>query len=117
MFEDVNLRPTARDKDGQVTRAALTELSVANDIRRTYDAALTLAIGVYGDVEGTPTAGIYNPDFPEIIKNTLRHYLRELNDANDRAIALWRKAGRRFKTLRPYYQAARELPNGRQSYY
>lgn len=118
MFEDIRLPATKRDKDGAHTRLALAALNRAAEIRREYDLTLHTAIDMYGDLDGrTPTSGVYNADWPEDIKTAMRALLQRLNMENSSARVHWALSGRRESTLMLWYQLARQLPDGRVSYY
>jgi hypothetical protein len=111
------VRPTARDKDGQLTQLAIAQLKEAQKTRQNYDDLLRAAIKEHGDVWGTPTSGCYNPAFPEPIKDELRTLAHNISQQVEHARSLWRKAGRRINTLRPFQDAAYRLKDGRVSYY
>jgi hypothetical protein len=94
---------------GPLTRRVFSEMSKeehalkatefarrAADERRGYARALERAIQRYGDVPiGRHTSGIYNPDFPDRVKDALRGYLGRANDLTAASIAHHEAAGRR----------------------
>lgn len=80
---------------GDHERLAYTFAEHAGRYKKAYGRYLTAAIKRYGDVKGTYTSGIYNPAFPERVKNKLRSLLREAGDATDKSIAHWEASGRR----------------------
>lgn len=61
-----------------------------------YHHAIQVAIQKYGDVTGTHTSGIYNPDFPEAVKAQLRKLARH-HLFGDAARAHWSAAGKRTR--------------------
>lgn len=99
------------------TQLAKDQLQNAQVTRQHYDDLLQAAIAAHGDMVGTPTSGIYNPAFPEHIKDELRTYAHNIGVQVQNAYELWRKAGRRQHTLRPYAWEAKKLKGGRVSYY
>jgi hypothetical protein len=76
-------------------RLAHTFAEHAGRFKREYGRVLRAAIKRYGDVKGTYTSGIYNPAFPERVKNRLRSLLREADEATAKSIAHWEASGRR----------------------
>jgi len=108
---------TSRDPERQAQRNAINYLNQANDTRRAYDIALTLAFRMYGDGNGIAISGVCREHFPETVKGELRKILSSLNLCNHNAAVLWRRAGRRMETFRPLLELARQLPDGRVSYY
>lgn len=107
---------TPSDRDYYI-QLAKDQLQNAQMSRQHYDDLLQAAITAHGDVADTPTSGVYNPAFPEHIKTELRTYAHNIGVQVENAYALWRKAGRRAHTLRPFADKARELKDGRTSYY
>lgn len=110
-----NIRPTVLlAKDARLTRRVFPELSKADherlaieyaqkagEARRRYDAAVKAAIKKYGDVKGTHTSGIYNPDFPEKVKDRLRELAVAPGELSDASVAHWAAAGKRT----PWWQS------------
>ena len=101
------------------TALAKRQLEQAQQTRQHYDDLLQAAILSHGDLPPGKSAisGIYAEHFPESIKNDLRTYAHNIGVQIEQAYALWRKAGRRMHTLRPFADAARVLKGGRISYY
>jgi hypothetical protein len=95
-------------KDARLTRRVFPELSKADHLRlaeeyakkagearRSYYKALDAAIKKYGDVKGPYVSGIYNPDFPETVKNRLRNLASAPGELSDASVAHWVAAGKR----------------------
>lgn len=101
----------------QLAQLALEQLKGAQRTRQNYDDLLQAAIAVHGHPTGTPTSGIYNEAFPDHIKDELRTLAHNIGVQVQAAYALWRRAGRKTFTLRPMAQKARQLRDGRESYY
>lgn len=98
---------------------AKRQLDQAQRTRQNYDDLLQAAIAVHGDLPAGKSviSGIYADHFPETVKGELRTLAHNIGVQVINAYALWRKAGRRHHTLRPYADDARKLRDGRISYY
>lgn len=106
-----------REQRQQWAEDAKTQLTQAQRTRQNYDDLLRAAIAEHGDVVGTPTSGVYNPAFPDSIKDELRTLAHNIGEQVANAYVLWRMAGKRRYTLQPFAEDARKLKDGRISYY
>ena len=110
--------PTARDANNQHTIAALQCLQTAQRLRAKYDQVLTQAIATYGDRGPIPAiSGIYAEHFPTETKDVLRSTAHAIGVNVTKAYVHWQATGRRARTLWPIAEQARQLPDGRVSYY
>ena len=66
---------------------------------------------------GSAIAGIYADHFPDTIKTELRQGLNALRRCLDEAATEWRASGRQTRTFCQLAKLARQLPDGRESYY
>lgn len=86
------------------TRQAMIALATAEITQAAYYARLKQAMDEHGDIPYgySYISGVYAEHFPEQTKTELRVLAHAIHPWKDTAIALWRKAGRRIDTLRPY---------------
>lgn len=141
-----NVKHTRRDPNNRNTVVALAHLLGALDAREHYDELLQRSIADYGDRHtpirystpgagcvqcdnrghqydplnhqtGSAISGIYADHFPDTIKDQLRFYASLISWQTEHAVTAWRKAGRRYSTLRPFMDESKQLANGRRSYY
>lgn len=68
-------------------------------------AVIDAALEEYGS-HGSLISGCVREHFPELVKDRLRSLAVAQNDAFDRSLAHWRKAGRRAETWRARYRAS-----------
>lgn len=110
-----------RDKATRIRCAehAKAQLREAQRTRQSRHDLLTAAIEMFGDIPNgrTPVSGIYNPLFPDRIKDELRTLAENIGNQVEYAYRLWCDAGRRAHTLRPLAEEARKLRDGKVSYY
>lgn len=108
---------TRRDPDLTLAVDAVANLRQARDLRARRHALLLAAIDAYGDVQGTPTSGCYNPGFPEDVKDELRYLARQIGQLHDASLRAWRASGRRDVTWHAFAPDFRRLADGTVSYY
>jgi len=91
----VFLRSEGWDRGMHEDRAHV-RMDQAARAKRQYDEALSDAVRRYGDLKPGVRAvsGIYNPDFPEDVKDKLRS-LKDWHVYQDAALVHWRAAGKR----------------------
>lgn len=105
------MKPTKRDTSLLWTLSALSHLEVAHDCREQLTRHLD-ELGI------TPSSReLVRLDVCSAVKQRLLVRCALIEQSTDLALKCWQKAGRKISTLRPHLEAARQLSDGRVSFY